>query len=273
LLIRFAPSTLVVAACLVVSPTASAQSPAELQTIKQELQALRAAQDAMAKDLEAIKTLLQQPMGPRVAPTGAAPGAMPAGTVAALKIGGRPTKGSPTAKVTLVEYSDYESPFCGQYAAKVYPDIDREYVKTSKIRYVFKNYPIEQLHQRAFQAHVAAACAGDQGQYWGMHDRLFADQANLHLDRFVEHAVALGVDAAVFRKCVQGSSHEAMIREDINEALQGGVRGTPVFVLALTNPKSDTVTPARVIVGAQPLQAFTEAIEALLAQAEARPKP
>jgi len=245
-----------------------AQSPSEPQDIKQELAALREAQQAIAREVEAIRTMLQQAMGPRPAPSAA--GAIAAGEgAAALTIAGRPSKGNPRAKVTVVEYSDYECPYCGQYVAQVYPQIDREYVKTNKINYVFKNYPIAQLHPASIKAHKAAACAGDQNRYWEMHDRLFADQRNFNLDRFVEHAALLSLEPIAFRACIESTKHESLIRDDVAEAENGGVRGTPVFVLALTDPKGQAITPARVIVGAQPFTAFKEAIDAMLAQAAA----
>lgn len=245
---------------------ALAQSQPEPQDIKQELAALREAQQAIARDVEALRTMLQQAMGPRQAPPAA--GAVVAGEGAQpLTIAGRPSKGNPRARVTVVEYSDYECPYCGQYVTDVYPQLDREYVKTNKINYVFKNYPIAQLHPVSIKAHKAAACAGDQNRYWEMHDRLFADQRNFNLDRFMEHATLLSLDPVAFRACIESTRHEALIQEDVAEAQNGGVRGTPVFVLALTDPKGQAITPARVIVGAQPYTAFKEAIDAMLAQA------
>ena len=246
-----------------------AQSPSDLQAIRQELAGLREAQQAMAKDVEALRALLQQAMGPRPAPSGTgAP--IAAGSVQPLKIAGRPSKGNARAKVTLVEYSDYECPFCAQYVAQVYPQIEREYIATNKINYIFKNFPIEQLHPLSFKAHVAAACAGDQRRYWEMHDRLFANQGNFTLDRFVELASMLQLDPVAFRACVESAKHDALIREDVSDAQRGGVQGTPVFVLAYTDPKGQTITPVRVIVGAQPFGAFKEAIDALLADANTR---
>ena len=255
-----------VALLLSLASSASAQSAAEPQDLRQELAALREAQQAIAKDVEAIRTMLQQAMGPRPAPSGA--GAVVAGEGAQpLTIAGRPAKGNPRAKVTVVEYSDYECPYCGQYVAEVYPQIDRDYIKTNKINYVFKNYPIAQLHPASIKAHKAAACAGDQNRYWEMHDQLFADQRNFNLDRFVEHAAMLKLDVIAFRACVESTRHEALINEDVTEAQNGGVRGTPVFVLAFTDPSGKAITPARVIVGAQPFAAFKDAIDAMLAQA------
>jgi len=262
--------TLALVALLASATPAFGQNPAEITAIRNELASLREAVDATRKDVEAIRALLEQAMGPR--PAGSVPGAAAAAAVPnlPLKIAGRPAKGSPKALVTLIEFSDYACPFCGQYATQVFPQIDRDYVKTNKIRYVFKSYPIAQLHPNAFRAHEAAACAGDQGRYWEMHDRLFADQRTLTLEGFAERAVALGLDAAKLRTCIEGPAHDDQIREDIDEATRGGVRGTPVFVLAFSDPKGEAVKPARVIVGAQPYQAFKEALDALLAQATAK---
>jgi protein-disulfide isomerase len=246
---------------------ASGQTPADLSAIRSELAALREAQDATRKDIEAIRALLEQAMGPRPAGAGPAQGA----AIAPLNIAGRPARGSAKATVTVVEYSDYACPYCGQYATQTYPQIVRDYIQTNKIRYVFKNYPIAQLHPNAFRAYEAAACAGDQGHYWEMHDRIFADQQNLTLEGFIERARALNLDATRLRNCIEGPAHDDLIREDIDEAIRGGVRGTPVFALAFTDPKGEVATPVRVLVGAQPYQAFKDAIDALLAQAAAQP--
>lgn len=239
---------------------ASAQAPAtELQALQQEVAGLRT-------DIAALRAMLEQAMGPRPAPAGGA-AAVPSGVVKPLTIAGRPTKGSPKARLTIVEYADYECPYCGRYGAEVYPQLDRDYIKSSKVQYVFKNYPIAQLHPASFKAHVAAACAGDQHRYWEMHDKLYAEQRNFTLERFTEHADALKLDLPAFRACMDSGKHDAMITEDVAEAQGGGVQGTPVFVLAFTDPAGKAITPSRVIVGSQPYEAFKEAIDAMLAQA------
>ena len=248
-----------------------AQSSSDIEAIKQELRSLREAQESTAKDVEAIKTMLQQAMAPHPAPAGTTAARQPQAPVT-LNIAGRPSKGNPHAKVTLVEYSDYECPYCGQFASDVYRQIDRDYVKTNKINYIFKNYPIAQLHPSSIKAHKAAVCAGDQGRFWEMHDKLFADQRGFSVEKFMADAQMLKLDPIAFRACLESTSHEDMIQQDITEARTGGVQGTPVFVLAFTDPNGQAITPARVIVGAQPYSAFTEAIDALLAQAAAPTK-
>ena len=86
-----------------------------------------------------------------------------------------PTKGNATAKVTLVEVSDYHCPFCRRQNLQTMPQVMAEYVNSGKVRYVFIDYPIAQLHPDSFKSHEAAACAGDQGKYWQMHDLLFTN--------------------------------------------------------------------------------------------------
>jgi protein-disulfide isomerase len=224
--------------------------------LRADLDALRAQQAQLAAELAELKTRVPPPSG-----------AMSSGEVRTLTVAGRPTRGADTATVTFIEYSDYGCPYCAQYTREVYPRLMRDYVETGTLRYVFKSYPVEELHPGAFAAHVAAACAGDQGRYWDMHGRLFTDQANFRPPRFVEDARQLGLDRAAFETCLAGSAHEAVIRQDIDEAVRGGVNGTPVFVIALTEPNQGAVTPRRVVVGVQPFEAFKDAIDAALATA------
>jgi len=244
---------------------ACAGSPADVERLKDDVDALRAAQEQTASDLLEVKALLERSLGP-----GAMAGGPNSAALRTLTVRNRAVRGAENARVTFIEYSDYACPFCAEYVRQVYPQLVREYVDSGRLRYVFKNYPIEGLHPDAFKAHVAAACAGDQGRYWEMHDRLFADQDGFQDERLVEHARAIGLDTSAFRSCVAGASHDALIRADIDEAVRGGVRGTPVFVVALTEPDDGAVTPRRVVVGAQPYEAFEAAIDAVLAEADAR---
>ncbi|MGE3191223.1 MAG: thioredoxin domain-containing protein [Vicinamibacterales bacterium] len=243
-----------------------ARPAADVEALKAEVASLREAQARTASELAELRAQLARAPGPAAAP-GAAPAA--GAPVRSLTVANRPARGAATARVTLIEYSDYGCPFCAQYATQVYPRLIREYVDSGQVRYVFKNYPIEALHPGVFKAHVAAACAGDQGRYWEMHDRLFGDQGSFTAAGLAEHARLAGLDTAAFGTCVAGTSHDRVIREDIDEAVRGGVTGTPVFVVGLTDPRGGAVTPLRVVVGAQPYQAFKDAIDAVLAEAGA----
>jgi protein-disulfide isomerase len=257
----FTPFTLAV---LLGAAGACSGSSSDVARLEAEIEGLRALQTQTAAELAELKAQLGQTRGPLLGE--ATGGATPAAdAVRTLTIANRPARGAETARVTFIEYSDYGCPYCAEYARQVYPRLIRDYVDSGKVRYVFKSYPVEELHPDAFKAHVAAACAGDQGRYWEMHDRLFADQNNFQETRFVEDARRVGLDTTTFGTCLGGTSHNAVIRQDIDEAVRGGVNGTPVFVVAMTEPSGAPVTPLRVVVGVQPYEAFAAAIDAVLA--------
>src|SRR5262249_13220452 len=96
-----------------------------------------------------------------------------------LSLEGTPAMGDPNARIAIVEFGDYQCPFCGQHANQVLPQILENYVKTGKVRYFFKDTPVEAIHPRALKAAEAALCAGEQGKYWEMHDHLFKNQQHL----------------------------------------------------------------------------------------------
>jgi protein-disulfide isomerase len=188
------------------------------------------------------------------------------GLHAAIDVAGAPSKGNQNAPVTLVEFSDYQCPSCGYYIANVYPSLNREYVRTGKIRYVVKNFPIESVHPLAFKAHEAAMCGAEQGKFWEMHDRLFANQQALQPELLEGYAQEAGLVPAMFRLCVASGRTTARVRGDMKEGISAGVRGTPTIVLGLTVGASSPITAARVIVGEHPYKEYKIAIESLLAQ-------
>ena len=182
-----------------------------------------------------------------------------------LNLAKAPVRGADAARVTIVEVSDFECPFCGRYSRDIRPQIESEYVRTGRVRYAFINMPIEARHKNAFKAGEAAACAGDQGKYWEMHDRLFANQAAIRLIHLPIHAQALGLKADVFKACLDSGRHAEEIRRDTAMALKAGVTGTPTFFLGVTDRGSTTLKVVKTIAGAKPYSVFKEAIDALLA--------
>lgn len=219
--------------------------------LRKEIETLSQKMDTMDKDLQDIKGLLQNRM--RVTP--------PQQTV--LDLGNRPSRGDSTAKLTMVEFLDYQCPYCGQFIRETMPQIDKEYIQTGKIRYVAMNLPLEGIHKSAFKAAQAAACAGEQGKFWEMHDRLFANQQTI--DQLKSHAEAVGLDVGKFEQCLDGGSQAAQIRSDMAEAQKAGLTGTPAFFLAYTDPKSNTIKTVGRLVGAQPYASFKAAIDKRLA--------
>jgi protein-disulfide isomerase len=186
------------------------------------------------------------------------------GLDAAIDITGAPARGGQNAPLTLVEFSDYQCPSCGYYIANVYPKLNRDYVRTGKVRYAVKNFPIESVHPLAFKAHEAAMCAAEQGKFWEMHDRLFANQQGLQQEFLEQYAGQAGLVSAMFRLCVASGRAAAFVRRDMAEGVAAGVQGTPTIVLGFTKAPSAAVRAERVIVGEHPYEEYKSAIESLL---------
>jgi protein-disulfide isomerase len=243
-----------VAVTLLGVPSAWAQSADELKTIKRELEALKDSQGAIQKELQEIKALLRG----RAAPAEPRP--------VVLRTEGAPAKGESTAKLTLIEFSDYQCPFCGRHARETLPQIERDYVRTGKVRYVVRDMPLDAIHPQAFKAAEAAHCAGEQARFWEMHQRLFARQGALGPADLLQHAGTLGLDGDRFRQCLESGRHAAKVRQSQAEAQRAGITGTPTFFLGLTGPDRSPVKAMRIIQGAQPYARFQEAIESLLSE-------
>ena len=252
---------------LVLAQTAAAQSGDELRALGKEVEALKSGQTAIQKDLQEIKSLLQRaPPAAAPAPARPAAGAEPSDVV--VSIDGAPFKGDKDAKVTVVEFTDYQCPFCSRHFRQTWPQLERDYVKTGKAKFFLREMPLEALHPQAFKAAEAARCAGEQGKYWEMHDRLFANQNAFARKDLSASAQAIGLDVGTFDKCVDSGSMAAIVRQDLADSDKAGARGTPTFFVGLTEPNSSQVKAVRVLRGAQPYAAFKEAIDSVLASAK-----
>lgn len=142
--------------------------------------------------------------------------------------------------------------------------IETEYIKTGKLKYVVRDFPLEAIHKDAFKAAEAAHCAGEQGKFWEMHTRLFENQKALGPGNLADYAQALGLDRPKFQRCLESGKHAARVRKDLADGQQAGVTGTPAFFLGLTEPNDPKVKVIRALKGAQPYASFKDAIESLL---------
>jgi protein-disulfide isomerase len=142
-----------------------------------------------------------------------------------------------------------------------------EYVNTGKVQYVFVDYPIAQLHPDAFRSHEAAACAGDQGKYWPMHDSLFTNPPARDAAQLTAQAQKLGLDEKKFAACLNGGTHAAAIRESIARMQQLRVEGTPLTLVGLTPAPGSPMKVVSSIYGARPFEDFKSAIDSALADA------
>lgn len=165
-------------------------------------------------------------------------------------------KGSKDAPVTVVEFTDYQCPFCARYFADTMPQVEENYVDTGKVRYLTRDFPLP-FHGNAQAAAQAARCAGDQGKYWEMHDALFDNQGEWSdvdpRESFVSYASTLGLDSNSFTDCLDSEKYKEAVEEDLALAQQLGVGGTPGFFIN-----------GKLLVGAQPFSAFQQTIDAEL---------
>ncbi len=156
--------------------------------------------------------------------------AAPQPAVARISIAGYPTLGAAEAPVTIVEFMDYECPYCQGWAQDTLPQLQRQYVDTGKVRYVARDFPLPR-HPRARPAAIAAACAGEQGRYWEMHEALFAAAGQLRDADFTAHARHLGLDQAQFDACRSDPRHAVRLDRAFAEARTLGVAGTPTLLI------------------------------------------
>jgi len=151
------------------------------------------------------------------------------GAALVLPVGDRDhAQGSANAPVTLVEYGDYECPYCG----RAYP-IVKAIQKTlgPRLRFVFRNFPLSEIHPNASNAAEAAEAAGEQGKFWEMHDALFEHQHALRPPDLVAHGASLGLDSDRLAAELKSHTHVARVREDFMSGVRSGVNGTPTFFI------------------------------------------
>jgi protein-disulfide isomerase len=188
----------------------------------------------------------QQPSGGQVQPT-----AVPS-RIEGVKTDGDPQKGPDNAKVTIVEFSDFQCPYCKRFRDSTLDALLKKY--GDKIRFVYRDYPLP-FHSQAQKAAEAAECANEQGKFWEMHDLLYANQATLSEDAYKEFADQLGLDTQKFDDCLSSNKYADEIAADEKDGESYGVSGTPTFFIN-----------GWILVGAQPASEFEKLIDQELAK-------
>ena len=247
---------------LLILALASSASAQLRQDIPHDLTAIKADLEQIKTDLAAVKSQLGQLM--RLLSQRPAEGRIATSGPVRTSVADAPTLGRAEAPVTLVEFSDYQCPFCQRFFATTLSAIKKQYVDTGKVRYVFRDFPLDQLHPQARKAAEAAHCAGEHGKYWEMHDLLFQNQKALAQPQLAEHARTIGVDGAKFDECLSSGRHAARVERGLADGSAVGVQGTPSFVVGKTKPGG--VVEGTPIRGAQPLEAFRRVIDQMLAE-------
>jgi protein-disulfide isomerase len=162
-------------------------------------------------------------------------------------------KGDKNAKVTMYEFSDFECPFCGRFYTDTFKALDEKYIKTGKIKVVYKDYPLTSLHPHAQKAAEAARCAQEQGKFWEMHDKLFENQQQLTDENYKKWAGDIKLNTNQFNQCFDSAKYADAVKKDMAEGSEIGVEGTPSFIIN-----------GIAIVGAQPISEFEKLIESKL---------
>lgn len=168
-----------------------------------------------------------------------------------------PSLGNPEASVTMVEFGDFQCPFCQRLFKETLPQIKEKYVKTGKVRFVYRDFPLTSIHGQAQKSAEAAECANEQGKFWQYHDLLYERQSALGLENYKKWAMELGLDVEQFNKCLDSGKYSDEVGKDLGDGQAAGVTGTP-----------GTFVNGRLVQGALPYAQFEAIIEEELKKAK-----
>ncbi len=176
-----------------------------------------------------------------------------------------PMKGNPNASITIVEFSDFQCPFCAKFHETTLPQLEQNYISTGKVNFVYRDFPIQSIHPNAAPAALASECADDQGKFWEMHDMIFENQQiwkDLPIIQsvalFKQYASELEIDSDEFASCMDSGKYLDEIRKDLDDGRAYGVSGTPGFFIG-----NEKIGFAQ-INGAQPFSSFQRVIDGQL---------
>lgn len=239
------------------------QDTADVQAMLRRVDMLEATQLRMLRELESITTQLAETR--RVASAGRVSPPPPVIPLSPQSLSDAAVKGSSDASVVLLEYADFQCPYCGQFARQVLPEIEKRYVSAGKLRMVFRHMPLQEIHPHAVMAAEAAECARQQGKFWQMHDALFADQ-RLDEASLVEKARTVGVGIEPFFECVRGNGQVgnglARVTQDVAAARALGLAVTPTFLIG--RDVGGAVKVEQILTGVRGVDVFVSAIESVL---------
>ncbi|MBU0530461.1 MAG: DsbA family protein [Candidatus Aenigmatarchaeota archaeon] len=161
-----------------------------------------------------------------------------------------PMKGDANAPITIVEFSDFQCPFCSRFYTDAYPRIIQEYVDTGKAKIVYRDFPLTSLHPQAQPAAEASECANEQGMFWEFHDKIFENQGSMSPEAYKQWAADIGLNTEQFNSCFDSGKYRSEVQKDLADGQAAGVSGTPTFFIN-----------GQKLVGAQPFEAFKAVID------------
>lgn len=202
-------------------------------------------QDSQAKQTS------QEPQGPQI--------------VKNISVDDDPLKGNQDAEITIIEFSDFQCPFCLKFHEQTWPLLEKNYLSTGKVNFVYRDFPIQSIHPNAMPAALASECADDQGKFWEYHDKLFENQRmwqdldiQTGVNTFKQFAQELGLNMDEFNSCLDSGKYIDEVRNDLDAGREYGVTGTPGFFVG--NEKIGFTK----IIGAQPYSVFQRVIDGQL---------
>ena len=227
--------------------TPEASTEPTLKSLQAEVEQLKEGQRQLSEQVEALRQELagrppKIPLKPEVHPP----------PVITQRIQGEPFRGSESARVAIIEYSDFNCSYCAKYATNIFPLLEKEFIQTGKVRYLFRDFPDAQDPDSLVKSQVAR-CVAEQGKFWEMHDRFFRESLPIldHPEVLVDHARALGFDAVQVSDCVKSGRYLPPIRQLAQAAKRFGVHGTPTFLIGRLSDDGNVLDGTRLITGAE----------------------
>jgi protein-disulfide isomerase len=187
-----------------------------------------------------------------------------------VSLEGAPARGKRNATIAIIEYSDFQCPYCGKFARETLPAIEKKYVDPGKVLLAFRHRPLVRMHPFAMKASEAAECAHRQGKFWEMHDQLFAKQQELDETSLFDRAHDLGLNETEFKTCFSGQA-TSRVQQDDAGGTAVSIAGTPAFLIGTLQPDGRVKVTQR-LTGALPLNRFEAVLDTLITgtQASAR---
>ena len=223
---------------------------------------------ALEKKINEMKVPTEQPSQQNPTPSNLVP-SPPSTKLDNISLDDDPVKGDPNAPITIVEFSDFQCPFCGRWYTNTLGPITENYIDSGKVKLVYRDMPLNSIHPNANSAHVAAECADEQNKFWDYHDILFDRQAEWNRlsvgdlsDKLNEYATTLGLDSSSFDSCLSSDKMANEVAQDGADARKYGASGTPTFFVG-----NEELGYTK-LVGAQPYQSFQNLIDGQLKKLE-----
>lgn len=240
-----------VIACVIASGRVNAAEDWVAEEIFKQINELRVDNNKLRKDVEQLKTQLAKLKSGKSNPR----------IVSQVSMDDDPVMGKDVAKVAIIEFTDYQCSFCRRHKEQTLPKLKENYIDTGKVQYVLRDFPLN-FHKQAQSAAIAANCAGEQGAYWSMHEKLFDRSTQASKNSYLQLAENMKLDMDKYASCLDDPAQVTEVNKDLKYGEQIGVNGTPAFFIGKI--KNGQVVNAQFISGARPYSSFSKVIDSML---------